>query len=111
MTDSILVYVAPHLQILKCQIASVEHAIAIAIQFRQRLETILCFLTVRQNGINAKQLRSVVDQSVAVFVQHQETVVPFNPARRGFDAICIMIKTHSIRCSNSFNSVTVEINS
>ncbi len=106
---AVLIQIAPHLHIGKLRIVGIEHAIGVAVQIAQGIETVAGFRVVRLHIVDAEQLRPRIDAAVAVLVQHQQTVVALHPARATACAVAVVIEKHGAVGADGFDAVTVEV--
>ena len=111
LADAILVEIAPNAQLGKGTIGGIYFAVAIVIQFCQRLIAVGGAFAVFQRGIVAKQLAAIIDDTVAIAVINEEAVVLAYPASSGADTVIAMVKERPFMpiAGNRFDAVAVQI--
>src|SRR5258708_32159247 len=80
-----MIRVDPHEKVLPVGIAFVNDTVAVRIQLPKRLESVVRQGTVSQAGMITEQFGSIVDASVAIAIERQETHL--RPCRRPVHAI------------------------
>ena len=106
---SVLIQIAPNLHIGKLSIVGIEHAIGIAVQIAQGIEAVDRLCRIRLHIVDAEQLRAGIDTSVAVLVQHQQTVIALHPTRATACAVAVVVEEDGAVGADGFDAVTVEI--
>ena len=87
--DTIAVEVFPNPKTGKSSIAAVDEIIVIAIKIGKCGKTITGGLSTGQLGVITKQLIAIVNETIVVFVQNQQTIIFTDPT-------CLLCKTIAI---------------
>ncbi|BEP41185.1 hypothetical protein [Variovorax sp. V15] len=90
--DSVLIDIAPDLDLAPCQIGASEVAIGIAVQVREGIEGIGRFLSVALDGVDAKEFSPGLNEAIAIEIAYEKAVIGAKPTGARFDAVGIVIK-------------------
>ena len=113
MADAVLIEITPDAQVNKSIICSVHLAVTVFIKFFQRLIAVGGALAVFEQGVVAEKLAAVIDDSVAIAVINEETVVLAYPTGGGANAVFVVVKegTFVTITGNCFNTIAIKIES
>ena len=111
LRDAVLIQIAPEAHVGELGVIGIEHPVAIGIEIAQGIEAVGGFLAVALDGVDAEQFAAVVDQAIAVAVEHEKGVMAVEPAGAGLDAIAVVIEEHGIGAADAdgFDAVAVEV--
>ena len=109
LADAVLVEVAPDAQVGKGTVSGIYLAVAVVIEFGQRLIAVGGALAVFEQGVVAEKLAAVIDDSVAIAVINKQAVVLAYPAGGGANAVLVVVKERAVMAiaSKGFDAVTI----
>ncbi len=94
----------------KFRITLIKYLVSIGVQLRQCLKSISSERAIGFDGINTKQLATWIDRAIVITIQHQKTIIAFNPAGAGSYAVGIVIEHHHRTAdTNGFDAVIVQV--
>ena len=105
--NTIAIDVLPNSKLRIDGIVDVNLTILIAVQFRQGLKTVRRLTAVLQNRLIPEQLPAVIDNTVSVAVQDQQTVVGRYPARLLRKTVHILIEVVATHHTSGFDTINV----
>ena len=111
LAEAVLVEVAPQAQGVELAVEGAELAVAVAVEIGQRGKAVGGFLSVGEDGVDAKQLAAVIDAAIAVFVEGEKGVIAGEPAGAAARAVAVVIEEDGVAAGDAdgFEAVTVEI--
>ncbi len=103
----ITISILPNPKLTKVRIAGINLAIVVAIQLRQRSKPVIRQLAIRQPGLTAEQLATVIDLAVAVAIPNQQTVVLPDPASGFRKTIAVVIEVDASGFVDGVDAIAV----
>ena len=113
LADAVLIEIAPDTQVSESAVGRIHLAVAVVIEFGQRLIAVGGTFAIFQQGVVAEKLAAVIDDSVAIAVINKQAVVLAYPAGGGANAVFVVVKegTFVTITGNCFNTIAIKIES
>ena len=111
MADAVLIAVAPDSQVGKGTVSGIYFAVAIVIQFCQRLIAVGGTFAIFKEGVVAEEFAAVIDDAVTIAVIDEEAVILAYPTGGSADAVLVMVKECAFMpvASEGFNAIAVKV--
>ena len=111
LADAVLIQVAPDAQLGKSAVGGIYLAVAVVIEFFQCLIAVGGTFAIFKEGVVAEKLAAVIDDSVAIAVINEETVILADPAGGSTDTVIAVVKERAFMtvAGEGFNAIAVKV--
>ena len=111
LADAVLIQVAPDAQLGKSAVGGIYLAVTVVIEIGQCLITIGSTFAIFKKGVVAEKLATVIDDTIAIAVIDEQTIILVYPTSRGTNAVITMVKECAFMpvASEGFNTVAVKV--
>ena len=111
LADTVLVEVAPDAQVSESAVGRIHLAVAVIIEFFQCLIAVGSTFAIFKEGVVAEKLATVIDDTIAIAVIDEHTIILVYPTSRGTNAVITMVKERAVMAvaGEGFNAIAVKV--
>ena len=111
LADAVLIEIAPDTQVSESAVGRIHLAVAVVIEFGQRLIAVGGALAVFEQGVVAEKFAAVIDDTIAIVVINEQAVILVYPTSRGTNAVITMVKERTFMtvAGEGFNAIAVKV--